>query len=148
MEDSRYTLYGIIAVLLMLAVDPARTQTALPAQQDGKYTLKNCVNTFTASRAESTNAGSRYWFIDKDFLDGRTVKMSVVKPHAATHPPHRHAEDEIFFLLEGNVEVSLNGEKMALQPYASFYCPPHSEHGIRNIGDNDAKYLVIKKIDQ
>ncbi len=148
MEDARFNLCGIVAVLLMLAVVPARTQTALPAQMDGKYTLKNCVNTFTASRAESTKAGYRYWFIDKDFLDGRTVKMSVVKPHDATHPPHRHAEDEIFFLLEGNVEVYLNGEKMALQPYASFYCPPNSEHGIRNIGDTELKYLVIKKIDR
>jgi mannose-6-phosphate isomerase-like protein (cupin superfamily) len=27
----------------------------------------------------------------------------------------------------------------------SFYCPPSVEHGIRNVGDTELKYLVIKK---
>jgi oxalate decarboxylase/phosphoglucose isomerase-like protein (cupin superfamily) len=29
----------------------------------------------------------------------------------------------------------------------SFYCPSFSEHGIRNVGDTELKYLVIKKYD-
>jgi quercetin dioxygenase-like cupin family protein len=115
------------------------------AQSAGRFTVKTCVNEFTASRVESTKAGYQYWFIGRDFLDGRTLKMSVVKPHSTTHPPHRHAEDEIFFVLEGVAEVALNGEKRVVHPYASFYCPPGSEHGIRNAGDSELKYLVIKK---
>lgn len=148
MEALRISLLERVALLLLLAVVPVRAQTALPTQRSGNYTLATCVNRFTATRADSTKVGYQYWFIDRNFLDGRTLKMSVVKPHAATHEPHRHAEDEIFFLLEGNAEVYLNGEKMALEPYASFYCPPDSEHGIRNIGDTDLKYLVIKKIER
>jgi oxalate decarboxylase/phosphoglucose isomerase-like protein (cupin superfamily) len=30
-------------------------------------------------------------------------------------------------------------------PYTSFYCPPSVLHGIRNTGDKELKYLVIKK---
>jgi oxalate decarboxylase/phosphoglucose isomerase-like protein (cupin superfamily) len=30
-------------------------------------------------------------------------------------------------------------------PMTSFYCPSGSKHGIRNIGDTELKYLVIKK---
>ena len=33
----------------------------------------------------STNVGYQYWFFNKDFIDGRTIKMSVVAPHSATH---------------------------------------------------------------
>ena len=109
------------------------------------YTIDDCVNRFDAAKAESTKVGYQYWFADKNFLDGRTVKMSVVKPHAATHAPHRHAEDEFFFVLEGTAEFYLDGKKATASPYTSFYCPSNSEHGIRNIGDTELKYLVIKK---
>ena len=62
--------------------------------------------------------------------------------------PHKHAEDEFFFVLEGTAEFYLNGKTKTAGPYTSFYCPPNSEHGIRNTGDSVLKYLVIKKYEQ
>jgi mannose-6-phosphate isomerase-like protein (cupin superfamily) len=143
----------IVIALSMLILLPTLAQsqeTGLPGrtvQSSGRFPLSECLNEFTPSRVESTKAGYQYWFVGKNFLDGRTLNMSVVKPHSATHAPHRHAEDEIFFVLEGTSELVLNGEKRVVHPYASFYCPPISEHGIRNVGDSDLKYLVIKKYD-
>lgn len=109
------------------------------------YTIDNCVNVFDPAKVESTKVGYQYWFIDWNFLDGRIVKMSVVSPHSATHPPHSHPEGEVFFVLEGNAEFYLNGKTATGGPYTSFYCPPNSRHGIRNVGDTVLKYLVIKK---
>jgi unsaturated chondroitin disaccharide hydrolase len=114
-------------------------------RQAGGFTLRNSLNEFTPSRIESTKAGYQYWFVDRKFLDGRTIKMSVVRPHGATHEAHRHAEEEFFFVLEGTAEVTLNGATAIVRPYASLYCPPNAEHGIRNAGDSELKYLVIKK---
>ena len=71
--------------------------------------------------------------------------MSVVAPHSATHKPHKHSEDEFFFVLEGTVEFYLDGKTMTGEKYSAFYCPRNIEHGIRNIGDAELKYLVIKK---
>lgn len=112
---------------------------------DSLFTIENCVNRFNEDKVVETKAGYQYWFVDKEFLDGRTLKLSVVEPHGATHAPHRHAEDEFFFVLEGKAEFILNGESVIVEPYASFYCPPNSLHGIRNAGDTELKYLVIKK---
>lgn len=112
---------------------------------DKKFTIDNCVNTFNMEGAIKTDAGYQYWFADKDFLDGRTLKLSVVKPHQATHAPHTHAEDEFFFILEGEAEFHLDGQTKTGGPLTSFYCPPNSHHGLRNIGDTEMKYLVIKK---
>ena len=112
------------------------------------FTIENSVNHFDISKIESTKAGYQYWFADKDFIDGRTLKMSVVKPHEATHAPHRHAEDEFFFVLEGTAEFFLNGKTKTSGPYTSFYCPSNSEHGIRNNSDSVLKYLVIKKYEE
>jgi quercetin dioxygenase-like cupin family protein len=112
-----------------------------------KFTIENCVNEFNRAGTVDTKVGYQYWFVDKDFLDGRTIKMSVVGPHQATHPPHHHSEDEFFFVLEGTAEFYLNGKTKVAGPLTSFYCPPNSEHGIRNVGDTELKYLVIKKYD-
>jgi len=109
------------------------------------FTIDNCVNEFSMDKVEKTKVGYQYWFADKDFLDGRTLKLSVVAPHSATHLPHKHIEDEFFFVLEGTAEFYLDGKTKTAEPYTSFYCPSNSEHGIRNIGDTELKYLVIKK---
>ena len=113
-----------------------------------KYTIENCVNIFDSSKTQKTKVGYQYWFADKDFIDGRTLKMSVVEPHSATHPPHVHPEDEFFFVLEGTAEFYLDGKTKVAVPYTSFYCPPNVEHGIRNAGDTVLKYLVIKKYEK
>ena len=126
--------------------------TSIIAQSEGSYqfdpsnyTINDCVNEFSMDGIEQTKVGYQYWFADKNFLDGRTIKLSVVKPHSATHAPHKHSEDEFFFVLEGTAEFYLNGETMTAEAMTSFYCPSNSEHGIKNIGDTELKYLVIKK---
>ncbi|HMC01665.1 MAG TPA: cupin domain-containing protein [Flavobacteriaceae bacterium] len=113
--------------------------------QEKTYTIENCVNTFSKDEATPTKVGYQYWFADKDFLDGRTLKMSVVEPHKSTHAPHQHPEDEFFFILEGTAEFYLDGKTTVVGKYTSLYCPPNSMHGISNVGDTELKYLVIKK---
>lgn len=116
--------------------------------QERQFTIDECVNEFKPSKVESTKAGYQYWFADKNFLDGRTVKLSVVRQGQATHAPHRHSEDEFFFILEGTAKFYLDGKTRIVGPYTSLYCPSHSEHGIANAGSSELKYLVIKKYEQ
>jgi mannose-6-phosphate isomerase-like protein (cupin superfamily) len=71
--------------------------------------------------------------------------MNVVTPHMTTHVPHHHIEDEFLFVLDKNALFILNGNSVTDKPYPSFYCPSGVEHVIRNIGDTELKYLVIKK---
>ena len=115
------------------------------AKVEKQYTIENCVTEFSIDKAIKTKAGYQFWFVDPDFLDGRTLKMSVVAPNSATHPPHKHIEDEFFFVLEGTAEFYLDGKTKEAGQYTSFYCPSNIEHGIRNVGDTELKYLVIKK---
>lgn len=114
------------------------------APEGKKWTIKNCVNTFDKDKTIPTKAGYQYWFADPDFLDGRTLKMSVVKPGDATHPPHKHVEDEFFFVLEGQAKFYLDGDSTIAGVYTSLYCPAHVMHGIANAGSTEMKYLVIK----
>jgi len=137
----------LLMLVLGFAVPVLCQPSPLPERGDGgtRWTIGRCVNRFTAARVESTKVGYQYWFADKAFLDGRTLKLSVVRPGGATHPPHAHVEDELFFVLEGTAEFFLDGDSAEVGPMTSLYCPPDSRHGIRNIGKGELKYLVIKK---
>ena len=138
----------LLVMLLLLSYVALAQQQNRGVEKSRKFTIENCVNEFSQDKVEPTKVGYQYWFADKDFLDGRTLKMSVVKPGEATHPPHRHSEDEFFFVLEGKAEFYLDGKTKVVSPYTSLYCPSNQEHGIRNVGDTMLKYLVIKKYER
>ncbi|HLT53895.1 MAG TPA: hypothetical protein VKZ97_08385, partial [Flavobacteriaceae bacterium] len=65
----------------------AQTQNETPNTKD-RFTIDNCVSTFSMQDTVKTKSGYQFWFVDKEFLDGRTLKLSVVGPHQATHAPH------------------------------------------------------------
>ena len=109
------------------------------------YTLENTVNTFDPENTVETKVGYQYWFADKTLADGKTLKLSAVAPGQATHAPHEHTEDEFFFVLNGIAEFQLDGKTVTVGPMSSFYCPSGSSHGIRNVGDTELRYLVIKQ---
>lgn len=109
------------------------------------YSIANCVKPFDPHGVVKTSVGYQFWFADPSLADGKTVKLSVVGPHLGTHAPHRHAEDEFFFVVEGTAEFFLDGERRTGGPMTLFYCPSGHLHGIRNVGDTELKYLVLKK---
>jgi quercetin dioxygenase-like cupin family protein len=144
MQDMKTFFFTL--VLLFGASNLLLAQTKSDSTKTEKhFTIENCVTAFSMDKVEKTSAGYQFWFADRDFIDGRTLKMSVVAPHSATHPPHKHIEDEFFFVLEGTAEFYLDGKTKVAGALTSFYCPSNVEHGIRNISDAELKYLVIKK---
>jgi len=143
----------VVAAFLAMAFSStsasAQSNSTDRAKTDSsKWTIENCVNVFSKKRIVKTEVGYQYWFVDKNLADGKTLKMSVVKPHSSTHAPHSHVEEEFFFVLEGKVEFYLNGQRKVVGPFSSLYCPSNVEHGIRNVGDTEAKYLVVKKYEK
>jgi mannose-6-phosphate isomerase-like protein (cupin superfamily) len=149
MKKSAYCLTRTMAFTVMtFSVVAAQSLPEGGGSTDtAKYTIENCINKFSMDKVEKTKAGYQYWFADPNFADGKTLKMSVVSPPSATPPPHAHAEDEFFFVLEGKAEFYFQGKWTPAEPYTSFYCPSYAEHGIRNAGDTELKYLVIKQYD-
>ncbi len=145
-----------LAQVIKVAIVVLMTQQSVMAQDvkkeesstKDKYSIENCVNHFELDKAQKTKVGYQYWFIDQNFIDGNTLKMSVVGPKLSTHPPHRHIEEEFFFVLEGTATFYLDGKTVTAGPYTSFYCPSNAEHGISNAGDTELKYLVMKKYEK
>jgi mannose-6-phosphate isomerase-like protein (cupin superfamily) len=138
----------IIAIIILLATAQlvnAQEKKESASADEKNFTIENCVSEYSEEKATKTDSGHRFWFVDKEFIDGRTLKLSAVKPHGATHPPHAHEADEFFFILEGKAKFYLDGKTKVVGAYTSLYCPANVPHGISNAGDTELKYLVIKK---
>lgn len=135
----------IVAILITSQIVTGQNNDEKVVLDDKKFTIENCVNEYSEEKSDETKSGHRFWFADKEFIDGRTIKLSAVKANSATHPPHIHTEDEFFFILEGKAKFFLDGKTKIVGAYTSLYCPADVEHGISNAGDTELKYLVIKK---
>lgn len=122
--------------------------TCLPLQAHAqRLALKDCIDTFDERRVEPNATGWAYWFIPAGGVaDTLSVKMSMVNKGVKTHDPHSHFEDELFYMVEGEAIVSLNGEEQRLRPGDTFYAPATSWHNIRRTDMNrPIRYVMFKR---
>ena len=61
----------------------------------------------------------------------------------APHPPHRHVHEELLFVREGEMEVTINGRTARLGPGSCAYLASNDLHGYRNPGTAPSKYFVL-----
>jgi mannose-6-phosphate isomerase-like protein (cupin superfamily) len=69
----------------------------------------------------------------------------LVVPPRVTIGRHRHGEnEEIYFIIEGQALMTLNGQEHEVKPGDFIVNPPHGEHGLRNESEVEVKLLVIE----
>jgi len=69
---------------------------------------------------------------------------STLKPGMNSHPPHRHAHEEVIYLTQG--DVSVFQENVVCKAHAGdvIFLASNQWHNFTNIGTTDAKYLVVR----
>jgi quercetin dioxygenase-like cupin family protein len=58
-------------------------------------------------------------------------------------PPHRQTDDEIFYVLEGQYEFFVNGERQLKSVGEAIHIVPGTIHAFRNPGPDTARMLII-----
>ncbi|SEJ48604.1 Cupin domain-containing protein [Dyadobacter sp. SG02] len=69
--------------------------------------------------------------------------VTTLNPGEASHPPHKHPEEEVIIIKEGTVEALVNGEKKKVGPGSVIFQASNQMHAIRNAGKTPATYHVI-----
>ncbi|MBY6028122.1 cupin domain-containing protein [Halomonas sp. DP8Y7-1] len=70
--------------------------------------------------------------------------MEAVVPPQGGPPPHRHSrEDEAFYVLEGEVEFSADGQRTVAGPGSWISLAKGSLHYFKNIGQSPARMLIL-----
>ena len=70
--------------------------------------------------------------------------MTKLAPGAMPHPPHKHVNEEMFFLREGTIEITVEGKTCRLGPGSVAFIASNELHGAKNVGDVPAQYFILE----
>jgi quercetin dioxygenase-like cupin family protein len=76
-------------------------------------------------------------------LDELEMHVTTLNPGLASHPPHRHVNEELIILREGRCETLSNGVWVKVGPGSVIFNASNVLHGFRNIGTVPATYHVV-----
>ena len=76
-------------------------------------------------------------------VDQLEMHVSKLNPATASHPPHRHVNEELIIIREGDCETLSDGKWIRVGPGSVVFNASNSLHGFRNIGATVAVYHVI-----
>ncbi len=110
--------------------DPARKAVQIGAEDDDARHLSVVGDTYTVLVAGSDTAG-RYALID----------MHV--PNGGGPPPHRHDFEEMFTVLEGEIEVTFRGETTTVRAGETVNVPANAPHRFTNAARSPARLLCM-----
>jgi (S)-ureidoglycine aminohydrolase len=75
--------------------------------------------------------------------DRLRIHISEVGPGARSHPPHRHAGVEAFYMLEGEGTLEIDEERCLIRANEAVVFDPTKLHGLVNTGSSPMRYIVI-----
>jgi (S)-ureidoglycine aminohydrolase len=109
--------------------------------------VESKVYSFSKATVEKTSSGEKRQFIDGEttHLENFEIHTTMLEPGKAPHGSQIHADsEEIVFVKDGKIEVTLNNEKRIMGPGSVVLVMPGDEHGIENISNSRATYYIIK----
>lgn len=71
------------------------------------------------------------------------ANIHIVLPGGASDGTITHVGEEMGYLLEGQLELTVGNERFLLRPGDSFHFRSESPHGYRNVGDSVARVLWV-----
>jgi mannose-6-phosphate isomerase-like protein (cupin superfamily) len=129
--------------ILFPALAAAQQQRAQPAPE--KSVLPSKTFPFEQLTGRQTATIKSYQILTGDTHSGYRVDLheSELPGGIAPHPPHRHVHEEMLFIREGQMEVTVNGQSTLLGPGSCAYMASNDLHGYRNPGTAPVSYFVL-----
>jgi quercetin dioxygenase-like cupin family protein len=108
------------------------TETKVPiVHAPGSGHVVGVLGSRSTFKVLSEQTGGAYALLEQEILPGHGPPLHV----------HRH-ETEIFYILEGQFEVTLGGETIDAPPGAMVLGPRNISHTFRNVGTTPGKLLL------
>ena len=74
---------------------------------------------------------------------GRYTLIDMHVPQGGGPPPHRHDFEEMFHVLEGEIEATFRGEKSVVRSGETLNIPANAPHSFTNASDRPARLLCM-----
>ncbi|HEY1575331.1 MAG TPA: cupin domain-containing protein [Pseudonocardiaceae bacterium] len=75
--------------------------------------------------------------------DGRYTLIDMHIPPGGGPPPHRHDFEEMFTVLDGEVEATFRGQTLTLRAGETINVPANAPHAFRNVGGRPTRLLCM-----
>ena len=130
----------IVAVLAM-----AGTLGAVAAVDEAKTLIGSSVYDLNSIAVKKTGYGDvRHVFQGPTAtLEQMELHVTTLNPGERPHPPHKHPNEEMLIIREGQLETLSNGEWKRVGPGSVIFNASDVMHGLRNVGTAPAVYHVI-----
>jgi quercetin dioxygenase-like cupin family protein len=73
------------------------------------------------------------------------MHVTTLAPGLASHPPHRHPNEELVIIDHGRVETLSAGKWQRIGPGSIIFNSSNAPHALRNVGKTPARYHVINR---
>ena len=74
---------------------------------------------------------------------GRYCLIDMLVPPGGGPPPHRHDFEEMFSVLEGEIEATFRGSKSIVKVGQTINIPANAPHSFKNISNQTARLLCL-----
>ncbi len=74
---------------------------------------------------------------------GRYCLIDMHVPHGGGPPPHRHDFEELFTVLEGEIEATFRGRKSKVGAGEVIQIPANAPHRFENVAEQPARLLCL-----
>ncbi|HEY4051123.1 MAG TPA: cupin domain-containing protein [Acidobacteriaceae bacterium] len=115
------------------------------AAADKAPVLGAAVFDWNAIPVKTTPVGSTRQFFKAPTatLEQLEVHVTTLNAGQASHPPHKHPNEELVILDQGTLDALVNGEWKRVGPGSVIFNASDQLHGVRNVGSGPATYHVI-----
>ena len=76
--------------------------------------------------------------------EGHMVQEVTIPPETRQRAHYHRRQTEIFFILEGESDIHIDGRRISAGPGDAFVCSPGEEHFVHNRSRNPFRLLVMK----
>ncbi len=73
----------------------------------------------------------------------RMIGLSQVTPELEDSEPHTHPYEQVNMLLDGRLDLLVDGERVELEPYHALVVPPEVPHTARAVAGETATLLAF-----
>jgi quercetin dioxygenase-like cupin family protein len=120
----------------------AQPATAIPPDNtDNKLTLADPDD--PKLRHVSVAGGTYTILVSGAQTGGRYCLIDMIVPPGGGPPPHRHDFEEMFTILEGEIELTFRGEVLRASTGSTVNVPANAPHSFKNTSDQPARLLCM-----
>lgn len=127
------------------------TQPGKRTEPEHRIGPDNLSRTLTVARPDTDESLPHYGVVGDNYTilltgedtDGRFALIDMLVPAGGGPPPHRHDFEEMFHVLEGELEVTFRDETQTIRAGETVNVPARAPHFFHNAFDRQARVLCM-----